>query len=661
MWEGGGPSQAGSGEWLGPGSGFHNSSWNALGGNWGRRLSVLCCSWWSGESQARIYREIFERVQLSPVHFLRLMDAAERRVVLKGNDLIQDGRPHEEMFLIVEGQAEVRSEGVAVSHLQSGGFVGSMAFNRFIKKTTSNPHADREGHYVYKDGGMFRKAWEAILAQLRKQGSVVGEVTQSIVGDQKSKRQEKSALERSTTTVTATSDMVVYVWDQHALREFIKRRPMIGASLQKAISVDLVNKVVQSRDHKEHYRQLLAETLDGGRVTSTERKNLQRWVKGRKDGGKVSLLGGCTCDGRWYREGHGISMAEHFQRLKENNWTHKEFQAGFREGVAPKDLSENFLKYEALLRNELAKGEYHFCAFFFCCVFVIASSCCNEPPRSPSYRQFASCLVLVSFSPNGFDDDQLNPEAKSNLRKFRSQKGIDAQEHLIAVEKQGWTADEYEAGKGNNWGDRYDVGGTAVPDLIPYDSEEMADFVEEASIAEKERYRFLLLAALGGGVIQKAEKEKLELYREMHAIPDEEHNRLLFEQGWKPEEYDAGFHKDIASSHFQRYASLVKRELDKGKVTSKAKSNLRKFRTQGSISPQAHLLAVEKEGLCGAGRLTSTRMVSKKGVTIPSLRADQAEGLRERQRERPARWKWATTLSGGEGGSVLVAVHAVDR
>ena len=31
---------------------------------------------------------------------------------------------------------------------------------------------------------------------------------------------------------------------------------------------------------------------------------------------------------------------------------------------------------------------------------------------------------------------QLTPEAKSNLRRFRSQAGIDAQEHLIAVEKQ---------------------------------------------------------------------------------------------------------------------------------------------------------------------------------------------------------------------------------
>lgn len=80
-------------------------------------------------TQARIYREIFERVQLSPVHFLRLMDAAERRVMLKGNDLIQEGRPHEEVFLIVEGQTEVSVclwffvifEGVAGRSVAGGG------------------------------------------------------------------------------------------------------------------------------------------------------------------------------------------------------------------------------------------------------------------------------------------------------------------------------------------------------------------------------------------------------------------------------------------------------------------------------------------------------------------------------------------------------------
>lgn len=58
-----------------------------------------------------------------------------------------------------------------------------------------------------------------------------------------------------------------------------------------------------------------------------------------------------------YREGHRITLAEHLELLKENKWTHKEFEAGFQEGVAPKDMSENFLKYEALLRRELAKGK----------------------------------------------------------------------------------------------------------------------------------------------------------------------------------------------------------------------------------------------------------------------------------------------------------------
>lgn len=38
------------------------------------------------------------------------MDVAERRVMLKGNDLTQEGRPHEEVFLIVEGTAEVRAQ-----------------------------------------------------------------------------------------------------------------------------------------------------------------------------------------------------------------------------------------------------------------------------------------------------------------------------------------------------------------------------------------------------------------------------------------------------------------------------------------------------------------------------------------------------------------------
>lgn len=92
-----------------------------------------------------------------------------------------------------------------MSHLQSGGFVGSMAFNRFIKAPSSGVDAD--GGYIYREGGMFRKVWEGFLHLLRREGSVVGEVAKSVVGDKKRKRQNKSEMERSHNTITATSDV----------------------------------------------------------------------------------------------------------------------------------------------------------------------------------------------------------------------------------------------------------------------------------------------------------------------------------------------------------------------------------------------------------------------------------------------------------------------
>lgn len=59
-----------------------------------------------------------------------------------------------------------------------------------------------------------------------------------------------------------------------------------------------------------------------------------------------------------YRGGHRISVVEHRERLREHGWTEEEFEAGFQELAAPKDMSkENFLKYEALLKSELDTGE----------------------------------------------------------------------------------------------------------------------------------------------------------------------------------------------------------------------------------------------------------------------------------------------------------------
>ena len=58
-----------------------------------------------------------------------------------------------------------------------------------------------------------------------------------------------------------------------------------------------------------------------------------------------------------YRDMHGISPKEHKELLNEYEWREEEFEAGFQKGVAPRDGSEHFLAYEALVRRELAKGE----------------------------------------------------------------------------------------------------------------------------------------------------------------------------------------------------------------------------------------------------------------------------------------------------------------
>lgn len=74
------------------------------------------------------------------------------------------------------------------------------------------------------------------------------------------------------------TQVVTYAWDMHDLRAFLKRRPLIGASLQKAMAEDFINKVYQSRGHEERYRLLLVESLDPGSINPIGREKLQRYV-----------------------------------------------------------------------------------------------------------------------------------------------------------------------------------------------------------------------------------------------------------------------------------------------------------------------------------------------------------------------------------------------
>lgn len=72
--------------------------------------------------------------------------------------------------------------------------------------------------------------------------------------------------------------MVVYAWNMHLLKAFIKRHPEAGVALQTAMSADLGRKIEASRAHEERYRIWLQEALAGGKVTPIEKQKLERCV-----------------------------------------------------------------------------------------------------------------------------------------------------------------------------------------------------------------------------------------------------------------------------------------------------------------------------------------------------------------------------------------------
>ncbi|CAM9215923.1 unnamed protein product [Discosporangium mesarthrocarpum] len=325
------------------------------------------------EEQTRVYEDVFRGVELSPVDFVKLVDLSERRVIPRGHNLTEAGQPQEDVFLIVQGHADVSVGGEFLAHLRPEQFVGSMAFLRFINNGINNPNSNPSPAPIYRgtaDHEANQETQGAKSAQSQQTTNSAEKVHSGTKGILRGRESDRT----STTTVTTTTEMVVYAWDFHLLRAFIKRHPLAGVSLQTSLASDLTRKVDQQRNCGERYRLLLGETLDGGEVTPREKKKLRR-----------------------YRVAHSISQADHKAMIREMGWREDEFEAGFQGGVAPRDGSQHFLKYEGMLRQELAKG-------------------------------------------------YVSDQVRSRLRQFRSVAGIDAEEHLLALNKQGWTADDYEEG-----------------------------------------------------------------------------------------------------------------------------------------------------------------------------------------------------------------------
>ncbi|CAM9408602.1 unnamed protein product [Phaeothamnion confervicola] len=411
------------------------------------------------DEQTAVFEGVFAKLGLTPVDFVKLVRLADRRRVATGAPLAREGVRQEEMYMIIGGDAEVSSEGDHVADLRPYQFVGSMAFLRFCNAADDADAdaaaaaaaakedgddgavgAEDEDSGGHSGSGHGREhfiaaaaaaasasidameggedclnlaapaaaeiaAVAAVAAALRRASasssgaaagggggagsSVGGGASSSGESDDHPHLPHPPAAgelvrhgscdvvlprgcERlSTTTVRARSDMLVYAWDFHLLRAYLRRHPESAAAMQTSLSADLTRKVDQSRHSGERYRVLLHNMLSYGEVTPLEKKKLER-----------------------FRAAHGISPSEHLAMLTQCGWTTEEFAMGFRLSTR----SSAFAEYDAAVAAAVA----------------------------------------------GRDD--ITPAERTALRRQRMSRGVDPEEHILALNHHGWSADEYEEG-----------------------------------------------------------------------------------------------------------------------------------------------------------------------------------------------------------------------
>lgn len=142
-------------------------------------------------------------------------------------------------------QQQVKSQGETVSHLKPGGFIGSLAFNRFIQEpvvveSTSTAKATdtdivqpefvyvegsilEDGSSIYGDGDgrSTRQIVKGAFLHLMRQDHIIGKVAKSLVSDVMGMRVDADEMERCKTTVTATSDVSFWCFFFFLAVEFV--------------------------------------------------------------------------------------------------------------------------------------------------------------------------------------------------------------------------------------------------------------------------------------------------------------------------------------------------------------------------------------------------------------------------------------------------------
>jgi CRP-like cAMP-binding protein len=190
------------------------------------------------DEEMDLYEQNF-KTGLTPGQFYHLLKMAKTTEIADGSVLTKEGQYSPNLYFIEKGQAKVYHRGTFASHVDQGGFVNDVAFQR-----TQTVHGDNH------------------LPSENDNNNSNEQVQPRGVG--------------AYGTVVANGDCKVWVWDQAELKEFLKNRPDMDRNMKYTLSQHLVRSLLKQREVRRLASTEEQEVLEKTELTMPERRDFRR-------------------------------------------------------------------------------------------------------------------------------------------------------------------------------------------------------------------------------------------------------------------------------------------------------------------------------------------------------------------------------------------------